>query len=330
MTTATLDRSPFAPSGTAPSFSDRVARDGSLTPLSFTTFQINLGKRCNQACRHCHVDASPIRTETMSREVADQCLAAISASSSVATVDITGGAPEMNAQFRYLVEGARTLGKHVIDRCNLTILEEPGYEDLAEFLRDMKVEIIASLPCYTEGNTDKQRGNGVFAKSIAGLQRFNRLGYGKGTGLKLNLVYNPGGASLSPSQEVLERDYKRRLFDDFGVVFDQLYCMNNLPISRFLDDLRRQGRLDQYMDLLAGAYNPATLDGLMCRHQISVGYDGGVYDCDFNQMLGMTSEPVSHVKDFVYGPFMARSIRTGNHCYGCTAGAGSSCGGAVT
>jgi radical SAM/Cys-rich protein len=301
---------------------------GSLTPLSLRVFQVNLGKRCNQACRHCHVDASPARTETMSREIMDSCLKALRETDGFGIVDITGGAPEMNPDFRYLAREARALGKHVIDRCNLTILEEPGYEYLYGFLAGQKVEIIASLPHFSAAATDRQRGAGVFAASITALRKLNALGYGKD--LPLNLVYNPNGFFLASSQAQLESEFKARLGDEFGVVFNELYCINNMPISRFLETLVRRGKFQEYMDLLAGAYNPGTLDGLMCRHQISVGYDGAVYDCDFNQMLEMKSDPVSHIGEFSAEAFLARTIRVADHCFGCTAGSGSSCGGEIS
>ena len=298
-----------------------------LSPLSLKTFQVNLGKRCNQTCRHCHVDASPIRTEAMSLEIMDQCLQTLAICPEFEVVDITGGAPEMHPLFNYFVKGARELGKRVLDRCNLTILEEPWFENLGAFLADHQVEIVASLPCYSEANTDKQRGNGVFAKSIAALKKLNALGYG--STLPLNLVYNPIGPNLSPEQSRLEADYKTRLNNDFGIVFHHLFCINNLPINRFLEDLVRQGKLQTYMDLLVNSFNPATSEGLMCRHQISVGYDGSVFDCDFNQMLEIKAYPIGHIRDFDRTTFLSRQIRVGNHCYGCTAGAGSSCSGEI-
>lgn len=301
---------------------------GDLTPLSLGVFQVNLGKRCNQACRHCHVDASPARTETMSRETMDACLRVLRETEGFGIVDITGGAPEMNPDFQYLVREARALGKHVIDRCNLTILEEPGYEYLYGFLSEQKVEITASLPHFSAASTDRQRGAGVFSASIKALRNLNALGYGRD--LPLNLVYNPNGFYLASSQAELKAEFKARLGEEFGIVFNDLYCINNMPISRFLDSLVRRGKYREYMDLLAGAYNPGTLEGLMCRHQISVGHDGAVYDCDFNQMLGMESEPVSRIREFSAAAFMARAIRVGDHCFGCTAGAGSSCGGEIS
>ncbi len=313
--------------GYGESFRDKL-RDRTLTPLSLKTFQINVGKVCNQACRHCHVDASPARTESMSREIADLCLETIAAVPEIETVDITGGAPEMNPIFTHLVEGSRRLGKHVIDRCNLTILEDSSYAYLYDFLADNEVEIIASLPHFSAASTDRQRGAGVFAKSIRALLKLNALGYGHT--LPLNLVYNPVGLFLSSSQAQLEREFKEKLRDGFGVVFNRLYTINNLPVSRFLESLVRRDKFQEYMDLLTGAFNPATVEGLMCRNQVSVGYDGGLYDCDFNQMLEMETRPVGHIRYFDYDLFMSRSIRTANHCYGCTAGAGSSCGGEIS
>lgn len=312
--------------GFVPSFRERLP--GDLKPLSLKVLQINVGRRCNQACRHCHVDASPARTETMSEEVAAACLRIISSNPGIETVDITGGAPEMNPHFRALVAGARASGKQVIDRCNLTILEEPGFEDLYGFLREHEVEIVASLPHFSAASTDRQRGAGVFEVSIGVLRKLNDLGYGKE--LPLNLVYNPNGFYLSASQEQLEREFKEQLDRQFGIRFDRLYCISNMPISRFLESLARRGKFTEYMDLLANAYNPSTLEGLMCRHQISIGYDGSMYDCDFNQMLDLHLEaPIGHVADFDSGLLLSRKIRLHNHCFGCTAGAGSSCTGQI-
>jgi radical SAM/Cys-rich protein len=293
---------------------------------TLATFQINLGKVCNQACRHCHVDAGPHRTESMDRETADACLAAIRAVPEIKTVDITGGAPEMNAQFRYLVEESRAAGKHVIDRCNLTILSVPGYEDLAEFLAAYDIEVIASLPHFAASRTDNQRGRGVFDASVAGLKKLNALGYGDR--LPLHLVYNPTGTFLSSGQAQLELEFKRELDARYGVRFNNLFCINNLPVSRFLESLVRAGKLDEYMHTLHSAFNPGTIDGLMCRHQVSVGYDGQLYDCDFNQMLEIPAA-IGHIKNFDPETFRTRRIKTANHCYGCTAGAGSSCGGEI-
>lgn len=302
---------------------------GDLKARTLTTFQVNVGRVCNQACHHCHVDASPIRTENMSREVAEKCAAIIRDVDEIETVDITGGAPEMNPQFRYLVETAHAAGKHVIDRCNLTILEEPGYEYLYDFLKDNKVEIIASLPHYAADRTDRQRGKGVFDKSVIALRKLNELGYGVEGGLPLNLVYNPSGFFLSSGQEVLEREFKGRLREDFGIEFNSLYCINNMPISRFLQSLMMREQYEDYMETLVTAYNPATVEGLMCKHQISIGYLGDVYDCDFNQMLEIKAKPIAHIDDFDLEQWKTRDIMVSAHCYGCTAGAGSSCGGEI-
>lgn len=320
-----------------PAFSTRACQaGGSLRRASIDTVQINVGKLCNQACLHCHVDAGPKRTEIMDRDMLECALDLVRAADAQ-TVDITGGAPELNPSFRYAVEAMRREGRHVIDRCNLTILFEPGQEDLAEFLATMQVEIIASLPCYSEENVTKQRGQGVYDKSIQALQKLNALGYGQaGSELTLNLIYNPVGAHLPPPQAQLEEDYKRELGRRFGIVFNQLYTITNMPIARFAHSLERDGQLDTYMELLASAFNPATLDGLMCRHQVSVGWDGFLYDCDFNQMLDMRLGNGSPLRlgqqsaDELLQALANRDILLGSHCYGCTAGAGSSCGGALS
>jgi radical SAM/Cys-rich protein len=314
------------------SFQEQIQKDLGVDYLpssSLSTFQINIGRWCNQACKHCHVDASPNRKELMNRETMDLCLDTIARNPEFKVVDITGGAPEGNPLFRYLVTSARDLDRHVIDRCNLTILEEPGFEYLYDFLAANKVEIISSLPCYTAKETNKQRGDGVFEKSITALQKLNSIGYGKEPDLKLSLVYNPTGLSLAGNQEELEKDFKTTLGEEYGVVFDHLICMNNMPINRFQHSLERAGRLEEYQNLLIQAYNPRTLDGLMCRHQVSVDYEGNLYDCDFNQMLGIKSSPISHIRDFDSSIFRHREIQLGEHCYGCTAGAGSSCGGKI-
>lgn len=313
-----------------PNFEDRIRMDlGSnhLKALALNTFQMNIGRWCNQACKHCHVDASPIRTEFMDLETIDICLNTIKNTPSIELVDLTGGAPEGNPHFSYIVEECRKLGKRVIDRCNLTILEEDGYEHLYEFLAEEKVEIVSSLPHFNSSRTNQQRGDGVFEKSITALQKLNQLGYGNN--LKLDLVYNPTGLFLSASQKQLEKEYKTSLFKNHKIIFNNLICINNMPINRFLKSLERNGKLQDYMDILLQAYNPLTLDGLMCRQLISVGYDGSVYDCDFNQMLNMKVKPITHIKDFNYEMIKNRNIQLGNHCYGCTAGAGSSCGGEI-
>ncbi len=307
------------------SFSTKV--DSFLPALSLKTFQINVGRWCNQTCRHCHVDASPKRKEAMNHTIAERCIQLIESIPSIQTVDITGGAPEGNPEFTYLVKESKRLGKHVIDRCNLTILEEEGFEYLYEFLSSQNIEIIASLPHFAKSRTDSQRGKGVFDKSIIALQKLNKLGYGKN--ISLSLVYNPTGLFLSSSQLQLEREFKENLFEQFGIIFNNLYCINNLPINRFLNSLYNGGKFNEYMDVLCTAYNPATLEGLMCRHQISIGYDGTIYDCDFNQMLELPSEKVGHIDNFDLDRFLGRNIVLANHCFGCTAGAGSSCGGEI-
>jgi radical SAM/Cys-rich protein len=297
------------------------------------TLQVNLGYRCNQSCVHCHVNAGPNRTEEMSSEVVDVVLAFL-ARKRVATLDITGGAPELNPHFRTLVRAARKMDVQVMDRCNLTVLEVPGQEDLAQFLACEEVEITASMPCYLEDNVDRQRGKGVFEASLRGLQRLNKLGYGRaGTGLALNLVYNPQGPSLPPSQETLEADYKRVLGERYGIEFNRLYTLANMPIQRFGAILVAQGELDRYIDLLRHAHLDANLEHVMCRNLISVDWRGYVYDCDFNQMLDLPLEhdrrERAHLSDLLDAEIAGKPIRVAGHCYGCTAGQGSSCGGAL-
>jgi radical SAM/Cys-rich protein len=300
------------------------------------TLQLNVGYRCNQSCVHCHVDAGPHRTEEMPSEVADLALTFI-ARHKIATLDITGGAPELNPHFRRLVTRARTLGVHVIDRCNLTILEEPGQQDLAEFLARERVEVVASMPCYREDNVDRQRGQGVFAKSIRGLLRLNALGYGRdGSGLALNLVYNPQGPSLPPPQDALEADYRREL-GRHGIVFNHLFTLANMPIKRFGSMLMIKGEFDRYLGTLRAAHADANLDHVMCRTLISVDWQGFVYDCDFNQMLELPlagpgvlgGRQRVHLSDLLDADLTGNPIRVAGHCYGCTAGQGSSCGGAL-
>ncbi|MFQ5413350.1 MAG: arsenosugar biosynthesis radical SAM (seleno)protein ArsS [Phycisphaerae bacterium] len=303
-----------------------------LRAIEVTTLQVSLGLRCNQTCRHCHVDAGPHRTETMSREIVDAVLEVLRRHS-VATLDITGGAPEMNPDFRYLVAHAVGLCRRVIDRCNLTIFFEPGYDDLPEFLAGHGVEITASLPCYEPERVDGQRGAGTFDKSIAALQRLNALGYGKpGTSLELNLVYNPTDPELPPPQAALERQYKHELSQRFGIVFNRLFAMTNMPINRFRRRLEGTGQYDAYVQTLAAAFNPAAVEHLMCRHQVSVGWDGRLYDCDFNHMSGVSlrSGLPHQIRDFDAALLRSRRINTCLHCFGCTAGAGSSCSGALT
>jgi radical SAM/Cys-rich protein len=298
------------------------------------TLQVNVGYRCNQSCLHCHVNAGPTRTERMERDVADLVLAYLHAAG-IPTLDITGGAPELNPDFRHLVESARALGTHVMDRCNLTILHEPGQEDLAGFLAAHRVEIVASLPCYLESNVDAQRGKGVFASSVLALQRLNALGYGvPGSGLALNLVYNPQGPVLPPAQAPLEADYRRRLGDAFGIVFNQLYVLTNMPIQRFGSTLVSKGQFEEYMTLLKNAYQPANLETVMCRSLLSVDWQGYVYDCDFNQMLGLPlvhdDRARTHLSELLGCDVDGLPINVRDHCYGCTAGQGSSCGGALS
>jgi radical SAM/Cys-rich protein len=301
---------------------------GRLTRGRPEVLQVNTGKKCNLTCTHCHVNAGPGRKEVMARETIDRVLEWLERSG-VPTVDLTGGAPEIIPDFRHLVERAAAGGRRVIDRSNLTILLEPGFDDLPEFLARHRVEIVASLPCYLGENVDAQRGDGVFEASIAALQRLNGLGYGRG--LPLHLVYNPQGGRLPPAQEELEEDYKKELGARFGIVFDRLYTITNMPIARFAAQLRHEGRLDAYFDLLESAFNPATLPGLMCRTTVSVDWEGRVYDCDFNQQLGIAAPAAG--RRFLWeidpGAFEGAQIAVADHCFGCTAGAGSSCGGAL-
>jgi radical SAM/Cys-rich protein len=297
------------------------------------TLQVNVGYRCNQSCVHCHVGASPHRTEQMSGEVVDVVLAFL-ARHRIANLDITGGAPELNANFRRLVVAARDMGVGILDRCNLTILEVPGQEDLAEFLASQQVEIVASMPCYLEDNVDRQRGKGVFDGSIRGLKRLNALGYGRdGSDLVLNLIYNPQGPSLPPPQDALESDYRRVLGEQYGIVFNRLYTLANMPIQRFGSTLISKGQFDSYLDLLQQAHRSANLDGVMCRNLISVDWRGFVYDCDFNQMLDLplargACERV-HLSALLDDDIDGNPIRVAGHCFACTAGQGSSCGGAL-
>jgi radical SAM/Cys-rich protein len=324
----------LAQAQSCPPFETPMRRTG-LDPLhatGITVFQINVGKLCNQTCRHCHVDAGPDRRESMSRETAELCVTML-ARTDIPTVDITGGAPELNPNFRWLVEQAARLNRHVMDRCNLSVLLLPSQADLAEFLARHRVEVIASLPYFRAAQTDAQRGDGVFDKSVEALRLLNRLGYGReGSGLLLNLVHNPVGAFLPPQQEAAEAQFRRELQRAHGVTFNHLYTITNMPISRFLEFLVDSGNYEGYMERLANAFNPAAAAGVMCRYTISVGWDGTLYDCDFNQMLDL---PVNHgaprhLRDFDPARLHRRRIVTGNHCYGCTAGSGSSCGGAVT
>lgn len=335
---------------TRDAFVERLSVDAqSLDRVALKTLQLNVGKMCNLACGHCHVEAGPKRGEIMSWDTMSRVLAWFDAyrdEVAIGTVDLTGGAPEMNPHFRRLVSEFRARDVHVIDRCNLTILLEPGQEDLHEFLAAHRVEVTASLPCYLEDNVDKQRGRGVFHDSIEALRRLNAIGYGDpGTGLKLDLVYNPTGYGLPPAQESLEADYKRHLAERYGITFSRLWTITNMPIKRFEHALKRDGKYDAYMSKLLAAHNPANVAGLMCRYLVSVGWQGGVYDCDFNQMLCMPVLPSTHgpaddehaverdarkLWDFTPEELIGRRIRTGNHCFGCTAGAGSSCTGTLS
>ena len=297
------------------------------------TLQVNLGYKCNQTCVHCHVNAGPTRTEVMERETVSEVVSYINASG-IKILDITGGAPELNPHFRSLVLAARNLGAHVMDRCNLTVLEQPGQEDTAQFLATHQVEIVASLPCYLESNVDAQRGKGVFEASIHALKTLNKLGYGKdGSGLALNLVYNPQGPSLPPPQGQLEDDYHRHLGEKYGVAFDHLYVLTNMPIQRFGSLLISKGQFEEYMELLKNAYQPQNLESVMCRSLVSVDWRGYVYDCDFNQMLGLPlafrGRPRVHLRDLAGVDLANNPIVVKDHCYGCTAGQGSSCGGAL-
>lgn len=321
-------------SHTPPPFDIRLRQAG-MFPLSaagITVLQINVGKLCNQTCRHCHVDAGPDRRESMSRETAEHCMAAL-AKTDIPTVDITGGAPELNPNFRWMVEQARALGRHVIDRCNLTVLLLPAQQGLADFLAANQVEIVASLPYFQASQADAQRGDGVFDKSIEALRLLNQLGYGRpGSGLALNLAHNPVGAFLPPAQSAIEGRFRKELRNRYGIEFNHLYTIANMPISRFLEFLIETGNYENYMARLANAFNPAAAAGVMCRNTLSVGWDGRLYDCDFNQMLELPVAPGSprHIREFDLDRLHRRRIATRNHCYGCTAGSGSSCGGSVT
>ena len=300
---------------------------------SLETLQVNLGYKCNQSCLHCHVAASPQRTEMMDGDTVALVVEELR-TRRVATLDLTGGAPELNVHFRGLVRQARALGVRVIDRCNLTILSEPGQQDLAAFLAEQGVEITASLPCYSPANVDRQRGDGVFDRSIAGLRQLNAWGYGDPSrGLVLNLVYNPQGPSLPPPQGPLEADYKRELLLHFGIRFDHLFALTNMPVQRFGSTLVSKGTLGTYMKLLRDSYRADNLDTVMCRSLLSVDWQGHLYDCDFNQMLGLRAEvagqPTPHLRDLLQQDPVGAAIRVADHCYGCTAGQGSSCGGAL-
>ena len=317
----------------AASFASAVAEKGlsNLTAEGIEILQVNVGKLCNMTCRHCHVDAGPDRREIMTREHIDLCLRAIG-QARIQTLDLTGGAPEMNPLFRYFVSEARKLGVHVIDRCNLTILLAAGYEDLPEFLAEHQVEVVASLPCYLEENTDKQRGAGAYRQSIDALRRLNSLGYGRAqSGLTLTLVFNPVGPALPPNQRDLETQYRGYLQREYAIEFNRLFTITNMPISRFLEDLVENGAYERYMQTLIDAFNPAAFAGVMCRKMISVGWDGQLYDCDFNQMLEMPTavDRPRHIRDFSLEALANRPVVVGQHCFGCTAAAGSGCLGAI-
>ncbi|HEY6011507.1 MAG TPA: arsenosugar biosynthesis radical SAM (seleno)protein ArsS [Nitrospirota bacterium] len=308
-------------------FHDKVlsVRNEPLTSRGITVLQVNMGYQCNMACRHCHVSAGPGRAEMMDRKTVDDVLSVVRGNA-IGTLDLTGGAPELNPHFRALVSAARAAGKRVISRTNLTIFFEKGMHDLPEFYQKQGVELIASLPCYREDNVDRLRGDGVYQKSIEALRRLNRLGYGvEPGGLRLSLVYNPAGEFLAPPQCALEADYKRVLKERHGIVFTRLFAFANMPIGRFRTALAEKGNLDAYLEMLVSAFNPATLDNIMCRSIVSVGWDGSLYDCDFNQMLGLGASPDAprHIRDFDFNALSRRTIVTDDHCFGCTAGQGS-------
>ncbi|MEO1253679.1 MAG: arsenosugar biosynthesis radical SAM (seleno)protein ArsS [Bacteroidota bacterium] len=301
-----------------------------LKPTQIEIFQVNVGKMCNQVCAHCHVDAGPDRKEIMTKETMQQCLDALK-NTDIKTIDLTGGAPEMNPNFRWFVEELSAMDKQVIVRCNLTIiLANPKYNDLPEFFKKHRVNVVSSLPYFTAKRTDAQRGDGVFDKSIKALQMLNAVGYGKeGTGLKLDLVYNPAGAFLPGDQDSLTSQFKRKLLE-YDIVFNDLFAITNLPVSRFLEYLVKTEKYQDYMDELVNAFNPAAAVGVMCRNTLSVSWDGNLYDCDFNQMLELKVKAPSHISEFDLSSLAQREIVLNQHCYGCTAGAGSSCGGATT
>ncbi|WP_299989470.1 arsenosugar biosynthesis radical SAM (seleno)protein ArsS [uncultured Pontibacter sp.] len=304
-----------------------------LRPTGTTILQVNVGKMCNQTCRHCHVDAGPDRKEIMTRDTMQLCLDALAKSPQLTTVDLTGGAPEMNPDFRWFVEQLSAMGRQVIVRCNLTIiLANPKYHDLPAFFKEHRVQVVSSLPYFSASRTDAQRGDGVFEKSIKALQMLNKVGYGQeGSELELNLVYNPSGAFLPAGQKSLEAEFKRRLRSAYDIEFNSLFCITNLPVSRYLDYLIESGNYSSYMEKLVTAFNPVAAANVMCRNTVSVGWDGALYDCDFNQMLELQVQPGTpqHIRDFDLTQLDGRQIVLNQHCYGCTAGAGSSCGGST-
>lgn len=316
-----------------PTFRDKLEGIGlyPLKPTGIEVFQVNVGKMCNQECKHCHVDAGPDRKEIMTRDTMQQCLDAIR-DTPIKMVDITGGAPEMNPHFRWFVEEISAMGKSIMVRCNLTIiLANPKYKDLPEFFKKHEVNVVSSLPYFTARRTDAQRGDGVFDKSIEALRMLNEVGYGQDPSLKLDLVYNPSGAFLPADQAGLETEFKHKLLDNFNIVFNNLFVITNLPISRFLDYLINSGNYDDYMNELVNNFNPSAAFDVMCRNTLSVGWDGYLYDCDFNQMLDMKiSSGSNHISEFDTESLESREIRINQHCFGCTAGAGSSCGGTLT
>ena len=315
-------------------FAQRIYLDGNNFNRRGVDFlQVNMGKYCNLACIHCHVESGPNRPELMSREIVDAVLRFLGRTN-IPTVDITGGAPELNPTFDYLVESAVGLGRHVMDRCNLTVIFEPGKDYLPEFFERHRVELVCSLPCYSEENVDRQRGKGTFELSIRALQMFNELGYGQSeSGLVLHLVYNPVGPHLPPLQDQLEQDYKRILKEKFGIVFNRLYCLSNMPITRYATHLKLRSEYEKYMQLLESSFNPSTLDQVMCRNLISVGWEGTIYDCDFNQMLDLPIRDADgkplNISTLSFDQVQHLPVTVGDHCYACTAGSGSSCGGAL-
>ena len=312
---------------------NRRFMEAGLFPLTcdgITVLQVNVGKVCNLSCRHCHVEAGPARTESMSGETVASCLKALD-KTGIPTLDITGGAPELNPNLAWLIEEAAGLGRKVMVRTNLTVLEREDCASFAELYARHKVEVVASLPYFLGRNTDRQRGDGVFDASVRVLKRLNELGYGREDDLRLNLVYNPGGAFLPPDQHAVEADFRREMMSRYGIVFNSLFTLTNMPIGRFLGFLTQSGNLEEYLARLAGAFNPLAAARVMCRSQISVGWDGRLYDCDFNQMLGLPCDPEvpGHIDEFDLAALSSRRVILENHCYACTAGAGSSCAGAV-
>lgn len=324
----TLEGRRRLPVATIP-FKEKLRASGlSLKTAGIETLQVNVGKLCNQACKHCHVDASPARTEIMQRETIDACLRFLR-EYKIPTLDITGGAPELIPDFRYFVAEARKVATKIIVRHNLTVMFEPGQEDLPELFREMEVEVVSSLPYFLQQQTDAQRGLGVFDKSVEALKRLNAVGYGIDEKLVLNLVYNPVGAFLPPEQSAIEADFKRELSSRHGIYFNNLFTITNMPIARYLDWLRRSKNEAGYMQKLVNAFNPGTIDGLMCRRMLSIDWLGNIYDCDFNQMLEMPIESGHTIFDPDLSAIKSREIKTANHCFGCTAGSGSSCGGVI-